>query len=175
MEVEGQHVGGGSVALSLIDPAGTTTKGIAMSEADAKRLYERWLALWNGDLAGVGAVVAPDFTLHQVGLGGPLDPEEFRGPDGLVRLIGMGRAPFAELTFRVEVGPIVEGDMLAARWTGAGIYRGGLPGATAPAGTPVTFGGNDLLRIVAGKVAEYWVSSDGLYLMAQLGVIGTAT
>lgn len=27
---------------------------------------------------------------------------------------------FAELTFRIEVGPIVDGDLVSARWTGRG-------------------------------------------------------
>ncbi|HEY4729132.1 MAG TPA: hypothetical protein VIJ32_13220 [Actinomycetes bacterium] len=47
-----------------------------------------------------------------------------------------------------------------------------VPGATAPAGTPVAFGGIDLLRARDGQFAEYWVSSDGLQLMVQLGALG---
>jgi hypothetical protein len=62
--------------------------------------------------------------------------------------------------------------MMAARWVGRGRYRGGMPGATAPAGTPVAFGGIDLLRARDGQFAEYWVSSDGLQLMVQLGALG---
>jgi predicted ester cyclase len=33
------------------------------------------------------------------------------------------------------------------------------------------FSGMDIMRIENGRVAEYWVSSDGLYLMAQLGAL----
>jgi hypothetical protein len=32
----------------------------------------------------------------------------------------------------------------------------------------------DLVRLANGKVAEYWVCSDGDHLMAQLGVDGKA-
>ena len=71
-----------------------------------------------------------------------------------------------------EVGPVVEGDLVAARWAGRGRYRGGMPGATAAAGTPVAFGGIDLLRARADRFAEYWVSSDGLALMGQPGAPG---
>ncbi len=127
--------------------------------------------MWNGNLALAPELISPGLTLHQHGVSGLLNMDEFRRPEGLVRLIRMSRDPFAELTFCVEVGPILAGELLAARWTGQGTYRGGLPGATAPAGTRVTFGGNDILLIEAGEVAEYCVSSDGLYLMAQLGVI----
>ena len=74
----------------------------------------------------------------------------------------MGRSPIEALTFALEVGPIVEGDMLAARWSGRGTYAGGIPGTSAPAGTEVWFGGIDIMRIEDGRLAEYWVSSDGL-------------
>jgi predicted ester cyclase len=84
----------------------------------------------------------------------------------------MGRAPFSELTFAIEVGPIVEGDMLAARWIGRALYAGGIPGATAPEGTEVAFGGIDIMRVADGRLAEYWVSSDGIALMTQLGALG---
>jgi hypothetical protein len=47
-----------------------------------------------------------------------------------------------------------------------------ISGATAAVGTPVSFGGIDLLRVEGGRFAEYWVSSDGLALMAQLGALG---
>jgi hypothetical protein len=44
--------------------------------------------------------------------------------------------------------------------------------ATAAAGTPVAFGGIDLLRVRGDRFAEYWVSSDGLALTGQLGSLG---
>ncbi len=34
-----------------------------------------------------------------------------------------------------------------------------------------TNNGIDILRIADDKIVEYWVSSDGMYLMQQLGVI----
>ena len=33
-------------------------------------------------------------------------------------------------------------------------------------------GGIDIMRVRDGRLAEYWVSSDGLALMAQLGALG---
>ena len=75
---------------------------------------------------------------------------------------------FLDLTFAVEVGPVVEGDLVAARWTGRGRSKRGMPGATAPAGTQVSFSGHDLLRVDEGRFAEYWVISEEQHLMAQL-------
>jgi predicted ester cyclase len=89
----------------------------------------------------------------------------------VVKLVRMSRSPFSELRFTIEAGPIAEGEIVAARWTGRGIYEGGMPGATAPAGTRVKFSGTDLLRIESKKFVEYWVSSDSLHLMQQLGAV----
>jgi predicted ester cyclase len=143
-----------------------------MSPADLHQLYRRWmLELWNGDLAVAEELVTDAFVVHQARVDGA-GSEEVRGPEAVLRMVREGHAPFDGLAFEIEVGPVVEGDMVAARWVGRGRYRGGMPGAPAPAGTPVAFGGIDLLRARDGRFAEYWVSSDGLQLMAQLGALG---
>jgi hypothetical protein len=143
-----------------------------MSASDLRQLYRRWmLELWNGDLSVATELVTGDFVIHQARAGGA-GSEERRGPQAVVRLVRDGHAPFDGLTFEIEVGPVVEGDLVAARWAGRGRYRGGMPGATAAAGTPVGFGGIDLLRARGDRFAEYWVSSDGLALMDQLGALG---
>jgi predicted ester cyclase len=136
-----------------------------MGADDLRAMYDRWMRMWNGELDLADELVAPGCVIHQ-------PPNDVRGPEGVRRMVGMGRAPFTEITFRVEVPPIVEGDRLAARWTSIGRYEGGIPGATAPRGTEVTFGGNDIWRVEDGKSVEYWVSSDGMHLMAQLNPEG---
>jgi predicted ester cyclase len=139
--------------------------------SELRRLYRRWmLELWNGDLAVATELVTDDFVIHQARADGA-GSDERRGPEAVVQLVRDGHAPFDGLTFEIEVGPVVEGDLVAARWAGRGRYRGGMPGATAAAGTPVAFGGIDLLRARADRFAEYWVSSDGLALMGQLGAL----
>ena len=50
-------------------------------------------------------------------------------------------------------------------------WGGRIPDATAPAGMAVEFGGIDMKRVEQGKIAEYWVISDGAHLMAQLGMV----
>ena len=40
----------------------------------------------------------------------------------------------------------------------------------AAARPPLTFSGIDLPRAEAGKLAEYWVGSDAVQAMAQLGM-----
>jgi predicted ester cyclase len=40
-----------------------------------------------------------------------------------------------------------------------------------PTGKEVTFGGNDIYRLVDGKIAEEWAQFDALGLMQQLGAV----
>jgi predicted ester cyclase len=141
-----------------------------MTQEQVQSLYRSWLEMWNGQLDLATQIVSPDCVVHHAPFG-PGEQPEFRGPDGIEKMIRMGREPFDHLAFTCEVGPIIDGDQLAARWTGRGTYRGGIPGATAPAGTPITFSGIDIFRIEAGRITEYWVSSDGVHLMAQLGML----
>lgn len=131
-------------------------------------LYHRWMDMWNGDLDAASEIFADDCVAHPAPT--TREPPVYRGPDQMRSLVEMGRAIFSEVTFRPLDEPIVEGNRLACRWVGVGTYGGGMPGATAAPGTPIAFGGIDLWRLENGKVAEYWVASDGLHLMAQLGV-----
>jgi predicted ester cyclase len=140
-----------------------------MPNDEIVHLYDCWLAMWNGDLSLSPEIVATDCIVHQAPFGE--EQPEFRGPEGIAQMVEMGRAPFTEFEIALEVGPIAEGVLVAARWTGRGRYRGGLPGATAAAGTLVTYGGADIFRLEGGKIAEYWISADVYALMAQLGAI----
>lgn len=103
-----------------------------------RHLYQRWMDMWNGDLDAADEIFADDCVAHPA----PQDTGEpgiFRGPDDMRRFLEMGRAIFNDVTFRSVDAPIVEGNRLAARWVAEGTYAGGMPGATAERGTPITF------------------------------------
>ena len=136
-----------------------------MSVEANKQLYRRWLLeLWNGNLAIIDQIVTPDFVGSWPGR-----PGLVHGPKELADIIRMSRAIFLEVTFAVEVGPVADGELVAARWIGQGRYKGGMRGTTAPVGTRVSFSGHDLLRVEAGgRFAEYWVISETEHLLAQL-------
>ena len=130
-------------------------------------LYRRWIGeLWQAPDAELEAIAAEiftdDFVILQAGA------EYETGPGAAVDLIRQARAPFTDIEVGLEVGPIADGDLVAARWFFAGAYAGGL-GVPAEEGTRVRFGGIDVMRAEGPKIAEYWVSSDGMDLMAQLG------
>lgn len=128
------------------------------------KLYERWLLeMWAGDFGLAHELVTPDFVGHWPGL-------EVRGPQQLAETLGQGHAPFEDVAVTLDVGPIVDGDRVAARWTFAGRYKGGMPGATVPEGTSVSFSGHDVLRAEGGRFAEYWVISDVQTFSQQLGM-----
>ncbi|MEV4563993.1 ester cyclase [Nonomuraea sp. NPDC049419] len=127
-------------------------------------LYRRWLLeLWKGDFGLADELVTSDFTGHWPGM-------DVSGPAGLAEALRQAHEPFADVDVTLDVGPIVDGDLVSARWTFAGTYRGGLPGATAPSGARIAFSGHDILRAHSGRFAEYWVISDVQTFGRQLGI-----
>ena len=138
---------------------------------NSAQLAASWLRLWNGGYDLADALIAPVFRLHAALLGGA-STDDVADPGALVAWIdGMHRA-LDDLTFEIEVGPLVDGDRLALRWRAHGRYAGGFPGATAAPGTPIAFTGIDLLRVEDGRIAEYWINSDVHVLLDQLAVRG---
>ncbi|MER7504251.1 ester cyclase [Nonomuraea pusilla] len=132
---------------------------------DIATLYRRWLGeVWQGDLDVLGELLAPGFVGHW-------PDRDVRGLDETAEQIRQSFALFGDVRTAVDVGPVVDGDTVAARWTFTGAYRGGLPGATAPPGTKVSFSGMDIMRAEDGRFAEYWVVSDALGLMTRLGAL----
>ncbi|PXY31771.1 ester cyclase [Prauserella muralis] len=119
----------------------------------ARELYDRWLhELWNGELDRLErlaeGVVAGDFVGNWPGR-----PALVRGPGQLAAVIRQGRELFDELRFEVALGPVGDGDLIAARWAAHGRHDG----------TPVTFHGHDLLRHADGRFTEYWVIAEDPY------------
>lgn len=136
-------------------------------------LYRRWISdLWNGELSQLDAIargiVSDDFIGNWPG-----QPGLVRGPSALADVIRHGRQPFIDMRFDILLGPTSAGDIVSGRWVARGEYAAGdvaIPGAQAPAGTPVEFHGHDFLRFREGLFCEYWVISEGDLLMRQLQV-----
>lgn len=107
-----------------------------------KALYERWInELWAG--APVAAqIVSDDFVGHW-------PDREVHGRADLQAIIDQTRNMFDDLSFVIEVGPLVEGDLVAGRWAGAGTTADG----------PMKFTGNDILRLRDGRFVEYWTGT----------------
>ncbi len=108
----------------------------------SERLYKRWIdGLWAGERIAAD-LVSSDFVGHW-------PTRDVHGPAELQAIVDETRAALKELLFVVEVGPVVGGDIVAARWI-----------ATGATGTgPARFTGNDLLRIANGRIVEYWTGT----------------
>ena len=102
----------------------------------ATDLVGAWLKLWNGDYSQADHLIAGDFRVHAAMLDGG-DGSAVNGPRALVTWIGQTRAAIPDLKFSVQVGPIIDGDRVALRWSAQGTYQGGFPGAASPPGTAV--------------------------------------
>jgi SnoaL-like polyketide cyclase len=135
-----------------------------------RALYDRWCELWRGDFGHAEEILDPGFVVHQARPDGS-DSEATTGPERLLPEIEQTMAAFGEIALGVDLGPIVDGDLVCARWTLRATYTGGIPHATAPVGTKISFSGNDILRVRDGRFVEYWTCTDVLDGLTQLGAI----
>ncbi|MGN9796152.1 ester cyclase [Streptomyces sp. OZ13] len=133
-------------------------------------LYGRWSEMWRGDFSHAKEILDPGFVVHQARPDGT-DSEATTGPERLLPEIEQTMATFGDITITVDLGPIVDGDLISARWTMRATYTGGIPQATAPIGTKISFSGNDILRVRDGRFVEYWTCTDILDGLSQLGAI----
>ncbi len=124
---------------------------------DLHAVAHRWLALWNGDMGLLKDLVAETAVTHAVMIG-QVTEMPMVGRDPLGGWIAQMHTAMPTLRFTVEVGPIVDGDLIALRWRCAGDQ-----GAAR-----IDFAGTDILRVEDGRIAEYWVNSDTGLMMAQM-------
>lgn len=136
--------------------------------SDLARMYGDWLlGMWHAPDQELDERAAALADEHLVVHNGRRAMDQ-RGPDALVAVVRSAREFFEDTTVTMDVGPVVDGERVAARWTFTGSYVGGIPAATASPGTRVSLVGMDLMRVVRGRIVEYWALSDGADLMEQL-------
>jgi len=162
----GDHgVAGASQATPIVTPGPA-----GLDRQAANQLWAAWQALWNGDLARAQTIIAPDFVAHFAPAGN--SPSQVRGPKGLTDWISGSLGALEHYRFETEVGPLVDGDLLAGRWRLSGAYRGGVQGSSPDAvGKGIAYAGHDLIRVEAGRIVEYWLCADILQFLQQIGVI----
>ncbi|MDI3408214.1 ester cyclase [Streptomyces cavernicola] len=141
-----------------------------------KILFERFVDLWNGevDFADTPAFIADDFVVHSAELARYLgfpDSNRITTRDGLLDWVRSVRTLLDDVRFTTDPGPLRDGDYVSGGYTVTGRYAGGAPTATVAVGTPVRYTGMSIVRLEDDRLAEYWVLSDGLGLLSQLGAI----
>ena len=192
------HGGAGALASLALPgaslaaaPSGDDAVPAPAAREDGVAFWNAWLELWNGELDTAADIVSPDIRVHTALMDGRPDTA-VSGIDAFVGWIGQLRSVFDGLAFETTAGPLVDrapelagaapaakapdadaasgGLLVAGHWTASGRYAGGMPGATLPAGASVSFVGTDLVRVEAGRASEYWLVTDSLGLLRQLGV-----
>ena len=102
-------------------------------------------------------------------MGHGLGRGDVKGPEGQKQLIASILTAFSDYNETID-DLIAEGDKVAGRFTITGTHTGNLMGV-APTGKRVTLTGNNIYRIVGGRIVEAWGMSDRLGMMQQIGII----
>jgi hypothetical protein len=103
----------------------TITTDLTEAERLGLDLWQRWTALWNGDLALADELLSPGFRIHFGNAVVSVDTDALRGPGDLVAFIAEHRAQLPGVRYEPDGPPIVAFEVgdgvptgrLAARWT----------------------------------------------------------
>ena len=105
-----------------------------------------------------------DYVAHVPGV-----PGLPTGGDAFKRVIGMWRAAFGDLHMTIE-HMVAEDDLVAIQFVTRGTHTGPLMGHP-PTGKTMEVAGQELHRVVDGKVAESWIGEDVPAIFVKLGLV----
>lgn len=137
---------------------------MAPSEENKTAVREFFACASGGDLEELGAVVSPDYVLHD-----PALPEDVRGLEGARKLVEMYRDGMSDLAVTID-HQLADGDHVATRYTCRGTHTGDIFGTPAT-GRDVTIAGLVISRFENGLVAEEWEIQDTLGMLQQIGAL----
>lgn len=134
----------------------TTTEG-------NKRIVQKHLEAFNeGDLTAFLELFAEDAVVHGAS-------EVYEGIDGIERFVHSMGVAFPDAEVRGE-DLFATDDRVAVRFTMTGTHEGPFHGVEAT-GREVDISGLAVFRFEDSKIAEWWIESDQLGALQQLGVI----
>lgn len=118
-----------------------------------QELYRQWTALWNGELFVAHRIIAEPFELH-LSADATAPAEAVRDARTVALWVAQVRARAVQLRYRVELGPLIDGEYITGYWRVAGTLK-------APAGLGPSFArvGTDILRFRGGRITECWTMS----------------
>ncbi|MFE3188265.1 hypothetical protein ACFXHA_04600 [Nocardia sp. NPDC059240] len=121
-------------------------------------LFERWTAMWNGDLTLAEEIMAAEFTLRYAQPGAEIY-DDIHTPAAFAAQIDKFRGEVPGLEYRSQGEPVVE--MTDAR-TGfiARPYGARIVGADGTVARDLS--GTDILKFENGQIIEVWSVSGGL-------------
>jgi predicted ester cyclase len=116
----------------------------------------------SGNLAIIDDLFTSDAVIHFPGV-----PDLDRA--GWKQVLTSFYTAFPDLHHEVQDQLATE-DRVAFRWIAPGTHQKEFQGVQ-PRGKRVTFSGISLVRVAAGRIAEYWLSMDRLDPLYQMGAI----
>ena len=128
-----------------------------------KRFYTE--VLEGGNLSLIDELTADDFVDHEEAL-----PGQPPGKEGVHFFVNAIRTAFPDIKAKTIEAYLADGDMEACHVILTGTHGGEMAGVPAT-GKTVEFGGTDIIRVVDGKVAEHWGTTDNMRLMQQIGAM----
>ena len=138
-------------------------KAQAEVEEQNKNLVRRYLEeIDKGNIDIIDKVYSPDCRIYFPGNFEPLSREEMKE-----RITSFFKH-FENITHKIE-DMIAEGDKVLARNTASAAQTGWFK-EVAPSGKNYKIGQLLLYRISEGKIAEYWIQEDFLWMNRQLGL-----
>ena len=129
------------------------------NKAVARRYFDEFLNQGKG--VGGEDLFAPTYRSHFPGSPGVLDKQE---RDHLTSRLF---AAFPDGLFSVE-DTIADQDTVVSRYTFRGTHQGPFQGIS-PTGRLLTFTGNEIHRIIDGRIVEQWSEFDSSGVTRQLG------
>lgn len=109
-------------------------------------------------------LVSPDAVFHVPGRSEPV-----HGPEGYLEIVAMMRSGFPDIQWTLEE-TVVEGNVIAARFTMRGTHRGAFMG-TPPTGKTIAVQALNIYRLSHGKIVSEVGQPDLLGLMQQIGML----
>ncbi|MFF5809403.1 hypothetical protein [Streptomyces sp. NPDC012746] len=134
-----------------------------MSDNDMRQFgihtYDRWTAMWNGDLYLAEKIMAPEFVLRYAQAGTEAF-DDVRTPQQLADIIGAWHQRRHGLRFVAEGSAVVDLALVDGAPTGL-VARPYLATVKDEDGRTVARSGTDTLRITDGLISEVWSVSSG--------------
>src|SRR5690242_20169952 len=116
------------------------------NKAIFRRFYER---AWNhDDLSVIDELLAPDFINHAVTNAAASHRNLYK------QAIIENRVVFPDWSLSIDAF-IAEGDLVAARWHAHATHTG-MAWGIAPTGKQINMTGMTMVRIMAGKITDFW-------------------
>ena len=135
------------------------------SRALVHRLFDEVINRWN--FAVLDQIFAPIFRVA------PDEGRPARGAEDARQFFQWLQSVYPDLNYTID-DVVVEGELAVARVHARGTHRGEWHGHS-PTGLPVEYAEMIMLRIVDGRITEWWIALDRLHILEQIGAYkGTA-